>query len=369
MTRLYFYLPFLFLLQTTWFLSTYAQSRLTAEDMAKFVPSGDAYISGGNCFRLTEAMDWSRGSIWYKEAIDLKSPFLMELNLVLGCKDQDGADGMVFIFHPYPTMTGRPGEGMGFGGLRPSLGIELDTWENEHLGDPPQDHIAILQDGSPAHWYNLAGPAKVPNLEDCRPHRIFVNWKPAYNLLTVAVDGVERIRYQGDIINEVFDGISEVYWGVSGATGRYNNRQEICFEKLEFAKITPLAYLLPSQIRQLQKEEGLLLERVQFPSGQVRLNDATTFELDKLVGYLKRNNTQAIEVAAFTDSSGSESGNLKISQARADAIKQYLIKKGIASKRIYAFGYGEANPIASNATPEGQAKNRRVTFSVFRIVP
>lgn len=347
----------------------YAQSKLTAEDMAKFVPNGDAYISGGNCFRLTEAMDWSRGSIWYRDAIDLKSPFVMELNLVLGCKDADGADGMVFIFHPYPTMTGRAGEGMGFGGLRPSLGIELDTWENEHLGDPPQDHIAILQDGSPAHWYNLAGPNKIPNLEDCRPHRIYVSWKPDYQVLSVAVDGVERIRYKGDIIYEVFDGISEVYWGVSAATGRYNNRQEICFEKLEFAKIAPLAYLLPSEIRQLKKEEGLLLDRVQFPSGQTRLNEATIFELDKLIKYLKGNSAYAIEVAAFTDSSGSESGNLNISQARADVIKQYMINKGIAAKRIYAFGYGEAKPIASNSTPEGRAKNRRVTFSVFRVVP
>lgn len=369
MTRFFFYQPFFLFLLSTWFLPLHGQSRLTAEDMKKFVASGDAFITGGNCFRLTEAMDWSRGSIWYRESIDLSAPFVMELNLMLGCKDRDGADGMVFIFHPYPTMTGRAGEGMGFGGLRPSLGIELDTWENEHLGDPPQDHIAILQDGSPAHWYNLAGPAKIPNLEDCRPHRIYVSWKPDYKLLSVAIDGVERIRYQGDIINEVFGGVSEVYWGVSGATGRYNNRQEICFEKLEFAKVAPLAYLMPSQIRQLKKEEGLLLDRVKFPSGQVRLTEGTTLELDKLVRYLDQNGNYAIEIAAFTDSSGSESGNLRISQARADAIKQYLISKGVEAKRIYAFGYGESDPIASNDTPEGRAKNRRVAFSVFRIVP
>lgn len=369
MIRFYLLTFLLILLQTPSFFFLNAQSRLTAEDMAKFVPSGDAYVSGGNCFRLTEAMDWSRGSIWYRDAIDLGSPFVMELNLVLGCKDRDGADGMVFIFHPYPTMTGRPGEGMGFGGLRPSLGIELDTWENDHLGDPVQDHIAIMQDGSPAHWYNLAGPVKLPNLEDCQPHRIYVSWKPSYQLLSVAVDGVERIRYQGDIIKEVFGGISEVYWGVSAATGRYNNRQEICFEKLEFAKIAPLAYLMPSQISQLKKTEGLILDPVQFPSGQTRLNEKTIFELDKLVRYLKKNSAYAIEVAAFTDSSGSESGNLRISQTRADAIKKYLVSKGVEAKRVYAFGYGESNPIASNGTPEGRAKNRRIAFSIFRIVP
>jgi outer membrane protein OmpA-like peptidoglycan-associated protein len=365
MIRLY---PFLFL----WFAFTshaFTQTRLSAEDMANFRLSGDAYMSGGNCFRLTEAMDWSGGSIWYRDAIDLKEPFAMELNLMLGCKDRDGADGMVFIFHPYAMMTGRPGEGMGYSGLRPSLGIELDTWENEHLGDPPQDHIAILSNGSPAHWYNLAGPVKLPNLEDCRPHRIYVKWDPGYDLLSIAVDGVERIRYQGDIIQDAFDGISEVYWGVSAATGRYNNRQEICFEKLEFARVNAIARLSPGQITQLKKDDGLLFERVRFPSGQTSLTGETTGELDKLVRYLNQNTEYAIEIAAHTDASGSEAGNLSISQARADAIKRYLINKGVEAKRIYAFGYGEASPIATNATPEGRSKNRRIAFSIFRIVP
>ena len=369
MIRFYPFLLVLLISQIIHLPRSFAQTRLSAEDMANFRLSGDAYVSGDNCFRLTEAVDWAGGSIWYRDAIDLNMPFEMELNLMLGCKDRDGADGMVFIFHPYAMMTGRPGEGMGYSGLRPSLGIELDTWENEHLGDPPQDHIAILYDGSPAHWYNLAGPVKLPNLEDCRPHRMYVKWDPKYQLLSIAIDGVERIRYKGDIIQEAFGGNSEVYWGVSAATGRYNNRQEICFEKLEFARVNPIARLTPMQITQLKKNEGLLLDRVQFPSGQTSLTSQTTSELDKLVSYLSQNTEYGIEVAAHTDASGSEAGNLRISQARADAIKRYLVSKGIDVKRIYAFGYGEAAPIATNATPEGRSKNRRVAFSIFRIVP
>lgn len=369
MTRFCLFFLLLLISQLIQMPSAWGQTRLSAEDMANFRLSGDAYLSGGNCFRLTEAMDWSRGSIWYRDAIDLNKPFAMELNLMLGCKDQDGADGMVFIFHPYAMMTGRPGEGMGYSGLRPSLGIELDTWENEHLGDPPQDHIAILYDGSPAHWYNLAGPVKLPNLEDCRPHRIFVKWDPQFDLLSIAIDGVERIRYKGDIIQEAFAGNSEVYWGVSAATGRWNNRQEICFEKLEFARVSTIARLTPGQIKQLKNEDGLLFDRVQFPSGQTSLTQETIDELDKLARYLTRNTEYSIEIAAHTDASGSEAGNLRISQARAEAIKRYLVNKGIDKKRIYAFGYGEASPIASNATPAGRTKNRRVAFSIFRVVP
>ncbi|MCB0633872.1 MAG: hypothetical protein KDD15_29275, partial [Lewinella sp.] len=127
MIRFYPFLLVLLISQIIHLPRSFAQTRLSAEDMANFRLSGDAYVSGDNCFRLTEAVDWAGGSIWYRDAIDLNMPFEMELNLMLGCKDRDGADGMVFIFHPYAMMTGRPGEGMGYSGLRPSLGIELDT--------------------------------------------------------------------------------------------------------------------------------------------------------------------------------------------------------------------------------------------------
>lgn len=365
-THLTDYLILLLLAVTS---TSFAQAKLTTADMVNFRKNGDAYTTNGNCFRLTDAVNWSGGSIWHRDAIDLSGPFVMELNLVLGCKDDRGADGMVFIFHREANMTGYRGEGMGFAGLRPSLGIELDTWRNEHLGDPAQDHVAILRDGSPRHWHNLAGPVNLPNLEDCRPHRVFIKWRPEHHLLTVAIDGVERIRYRGDIVQEIFSGDPQVYWGVSAATGQFNNRQEICFEKLEFSMSTPLAQLLPSQIRQLKHNDGLRLDKIQFSAGQTSLNAATTAELDKLVRYLKNNEKYAIEIAAYTDSSGSETANRRLSQLRAETIKKYLIGKGVDHKRIYAFGYGESNPLASNATPEGRIKNRRVTFRVFRLIP
>lgn len=346
-----------------------SQATLTTADMVNFRRSGDAYNTGGNCFRLTDAVNWSGGSIWHRDAIDLSGPFIMQLNLVLGCKDNDGADGMVFIFHTEANMTGYRGEGMGFAGLYPSLGIEFDTWENEHLGDPPQDHVAIMKNGSPRHWSNLAGPVRIPNLEDCRPHRIFINWRPEPQLLTVAIDGVERIRYRGDIVRHIFAGNSRVYWGVSAATGQYNNRHEICFEKLEFSMPSPLARLDLRQIRQLKEDAGLILDNIKFGSGQTTLDAGATAELEKLVRYLKANEEYAIEVAAYTDSSGSETANRRLSQQRADTIKKYLTGKGIDQKRIYAFGYGESNPLASNATLEGRIKNRRIAFRIFRLVP
>jgi OmpA-OmpF porin, OOP family len=70
----------------------------------------------------------------------------------------------------------------------------------------------------------------------------------------------------------------------------------------------------------------------------------------------------AIEVQGHTDSRGDDAHNLALSQARADAVRAYLVQAGIDSSRIAARGYGETAPIESNATADGRASNRRVEF-------
>jgi outer membrane protein OmpA-like peptidoglycan-associated protein len=67
-----------------------------------------------------------------------------------------------------------------------------------------------------------------------------------------------------------------------------------------------------------------------------------------------------IEVAGHTDSRGSDAYNMKLSQQRAEAVRNYLVSKGIAADRLSAKGYGESQPVAGNATDEGRFENRRV---------
>jgi OOP family OmpA-OmpF porin len=67
-----------------------------------------------------------------------------------------------------------------------------------------------------------------------------------------------------------------------------------------------------------------------------------------------------IEIGGHTDADGHESSNLKLSQRRADTVKNYLVKKGVPASRMTAKGYGELHPVADNKSPEGKAKNRRV---------
>ena len=86
--------------------------------------------------------------------------------------------------------------------------------------------------------------------------------------------------------------------------------------------------------------------------------------LDRVVYVMKENQYYKLSIEGHTDSDGAEDFNLKLSQDRSNAVRSYLINKGIDQNRLTAKGYGETQPIATNNTEEGQAKNRRVEFKL-----
>ena len=92
------------------------------------------------------------------------------------------------------------------------------------------------------------------------------------------------------------------------------------------------------------------------PEGKAKLDELTT----QLGGI----NLEVIIAVGHTDSVGTDAYNQKLSVRRADAVKAYLVAKGVESNRVYTEGKGEKQPIASNATAEGRAKNRRVEIEV-----
>jgi len=104
---------------------------------------------------------------------------------------------------------------------------------------------------------------------------------------------------------------------------------------------------------------------VSFGPGNAALPPGRNTGLDEVAGIMIRYPEVRIEVQGHTDGQGGEEANLRLSQERANAVKAYLVKRGVDPGRIVATGYGEAQPIASNDTPEGRAENRRIVFLVL----
>ncbi|MDA9835478.1 gliding motility-associated C-terminal domain-containing protein [Flavobacteriales bacterium] len=199
---------------------------------------GNATSIGDDCYLVTPSQDWQNGAVWFSDPLNLTEEFTIDLNINFGIYDSNGADGMVFVMQTVGTnLLGVSGGGLGYEGINPSLGVELDTWQNTDMGDPFQDHISIISDGNVNHSAstNLSGPVPASssnsNIEDGQFHQFRLNWIPDINTLEVYFDCDLRISVEVDIMNDIFDGVTQVYWGFTGSTGGSNNNQSVCLNE------------------------------------------------------------------------------------------------------------------------------------------
>ncbi|MFH1874747.1 MAG: OmpA family protein [Pseudomonadota bacterium] len=109
-----------------------------------------------------------------------------------------------------------------------------------------------------------------------------------------------------------------------------------------------------------EKPQKLVLAGINFDTGSATIKKDSYPILDSNVDMLKKHSGKGILVVGYTDNVGNPASNQKLSEKRAESVKNYFISKGVDASRISAVGKGEADPIASNTTATGRAENRRI---------
>jgi outer membrane protein OmpA-like peptidoglycan-associated protein len=117
----------------------------------------------------------------------------------------------------------------------------------------------------------------------------------------------------------------------------------------------------------IEKGEIIRINNIFFEFGEYKLLEDSYAELNRLVTFLNDKPTMKIRINGHTDNIGNVDNNQILSEQRADAVKDFLISKGIAKDRVITKGFGKLKPIANNNTEEGRQKNRRVEFEIISL--
>lgn len=181
----------------------------------------------------------------------------------------------------------------------------------------------------------------------------------------------------------IFEGLNshEIYQGISNAEGKFEiqlkgNETYLIkiksigkaeeYSKFTIPKLNKGEYYTPIQVTiQIEPSKTYTLDNVHFESGKSTLIKSSFEELEELLEYMELKNDIIIEIGGHTDNIGDDESNLKLSEARAETVKNYLVSKGISSNRIVSKGYGENQPIDTNSTTEGRQNNRRTEVRIL----
>lgn len=139
-----------------------------------------------------------------------------------------------------------------------------------------------------------------------------------------------------------------------------NENIDLAGGDFEGEEISANLYMVPAKVAAV-----ITLNNIFFDFDYSVLKAESYPELDRLVKYLNENKSIRIEIRGFTDSTGPDEYNLDLSKRRAKSVVEYLSSKDIASERIEAKWFGEADPVESNATKVGRRANRRVEFKIL----
>ncbi len=126
----------------------------------------------------------------------------------------------------------------------------------------------------------------------------------------------------------------------------------------------PVIEVIAVPLCQNQFQDLLKANKIHFSHNKAIIESESYSLLDQLIEIANGCPDEVIVIEGHTDADGSESYNQKLSEKRANSVRDYLVNKSVVATRLEAIGYGETHPIADNETPEGKEKNRRIEFNI-----
>jgi len=180
----------------------------------------------------------------------------------------------------------------------------------------------------------------------------------------IHVEGMSSVISAIDTLNGTFE--LKLPYGVIYTISASAPKYYPLFETIDLSvKSTDVNVNKDLIIVPIEVGQSIRLNNIFFESAKSVLKSTSFPELDRVIEFLTNNAEIKIEISGHTDNVGKAASNLKLSQNRANAVRDYMVKKGISGKRVDSKGYGSSKPVGSNKTKEGKAMNRRVEFTIL----
>jgi|GEM_PF-1791814 len=221
---------------------------------------GDATLISSDCYELTSETPYVMGAVWFDPQLDLNEDFDIRVTLNFGSifqwNDSDpghiypeaggGADGIAFVLQQTSSAAGDVGEALGYGLLDSSVAVEFDPYYNFNA-DPVYDHIAISKNGNHIHTQSpygnfsegviIPGETIVPalgtdpvldNIHTGLDYEARFSWNAGTHELDVWFNCQHKFTFTEDVVNTIFGGNGNVYYGFTAATGSEYNLHKVC---------------------------------------------------------------------------------------------------------------------------------------------
>jgi outer membrane protein OmpA-like peptidoglycan-associated protein len=116
----------------------------------------------------------------------------------------------------------------------------------------------------------------------------------------------------------------------------------------------------------MEQSGNIVLEGINFETNSAQITPDSEPTLTKALNTLRTNPQLRVEIQGHTDDVGNDRANQRLSESRANSVRDYLVQRGIDGSRMTTRGYGETTPLVPNDSDENRAKNRRIQFQVLQ---